>query len=545
MTETSTATPFIKNEPDDHDSQFMMSQPGYSMVNPSFGNQFNNQAGSEGIDPSELSMPNGGFMPYSSFGSQHNMSSSFNLGNSGIDTDELLDLEISGQDAIPRGDGGMGFVPEQRQNAGISMSHPGQMPQVYSHTPDGQMHNSFVHGNYNYDQFRGMNQQVQASSPITGNNSHFDSNYNIGSKGRPGLQTGDRNSDPRSPMTPKTPAVSGLNLGTPESGSFPSQPIRAVNLQHRHQKTLSNQWDGTPGSGQSFGDSPISSPGHPSHHTGISEILKSGKHASLPAKVDTGHGHQSSTQALETQEAKRRRRRASHNMVERRRRDNINERIQDLSHLVPQHRLDDDKVRKQLVNNSPLSPTTGATSMSPTNAATSLLAGGSGRRATAGNITMGLPIEEKEKGPNKGDILNGAVGWTRDLMWALHVKLQQESELAELISTLGGTWPFEQTEEEKRMRTELLDAMEKNDPNTFSYSRAPGTGLRVPKHTNLIGESVQQNTGTLSPQSLSPAFHSGGSGHNSGGQGQPQFWNSSGHAGMSFKEEDEYSMDMN
>jgi hypothetical protein len=231
-------------------------------------------------------------------------------------------------------------------------------------------------------------------------------------------------------------------------------------------------------------------------------------------------------------------------MVERRRRDNINERIQDLSHLVPQHRLEDDKVRKQLVNNSALSPSVGATSMSPTNAATSLLAGGSGRRATSGNITMGLPIEEKEKGPNKGDILNGAVGWTRDLMWALHVKLQQESELAELISSLGGTWPFEQTEEEKRMRTELLDAMEKNDPNTFSYSRAPGSGLRVPKHTTFSGESIPHQAGNLSPQSLSPGFHSGGSGTNSGGA-QPQFWNSSGHAGMSFKEEDEYSMDMN
>jgi hypothetical protein len=248
-------------------------------------------------------------------------------------------------------------------------------------------------------------------------------------------------------------------------------------------------------------------------------------------------------QALESQEAKRRRRRASHNMVERRRRDNINERIQDLSHLVPQHRLEDDKVRKQLVNNSALSPTMGPTAMSPPSA-TSLLAGGSGRRATAGNITMGLPIEEKEKGPNKGDILNGAVGCTRDLMWALNAKLQQESELADYITSLGGTWPFEQTEDEKRMRTELLDAMEKNDPSTFHYSRAPGSGLRVPKHTNIAGESLQQG-GNISPQSLSPAFNSGGSGSNSGGQGQPQFWSSSGHAGMSFKEEDEYSMEMN
>ncbi|KAI9321878.1 hypothetical protein BX666DRAFT_1906529 [Dichotomocladium elegans] len=37
---------------------------------------------------------------------------------------------------------------------------------------------------------------------------------------------------------------------------------------------------------------------------------------------------------------KRRRRRESHNAVERRRRDNINERIQDLCHLLPEHMLD-------------------------------------------------------------------------------------------------------------------------------------------------------------------------------------------------------------
>lgn len=537
-------TAFIKSEPDDHNNsnQFMASQSGYTMSNQQFGNNFGNITGNDGvgIDPSELNLQSGVFMPYS-FGSQQNLSSSFNLGNSGIDTDELLDLEINGQNAIQSN--GMNFLQDQRQTSGLSMSHPGQMSQMYSNTPDGgPIQSPFIHGNFNYDQFRSMNSQGQqnSSSHLQNVNAHFDQNY-INMKGRSKLQAVDRSTDARSPMTPKTPALGGLNLGTPESGSFPTQPIRAISLQHRHQKTLSNQWDGTPGSAHSFVESPISSPGHPSHHLGISEVLKSGKHASLPAKVD----HMpTSAQALESQEAKRRRRRASHNMVERRRRDNINERIQDLSHLVPQHRLEDDKVRKQLMNNSALSPNSGATSMSPTNAATSLLAGGSGRRATAGNITMGLPIEEKEKGPNKGDILNGAVGWTRDLMWALHVKLQQESELMELIASLGGTWPFEQTEEEKRMRTELLDAMEKNDPSTFSYSRGPGSGLRVPKHTNLAGEPLQ-DAGTLSPQSLSPVFPNGGNSSNSGGQSQPQFWNSSGHAGMSFKEEDEYSMDMN
>ena len=50
-------------------------------------------------------------------------------------------------------------------------------------------------------------------------------------------------------------------------------------------------------------------------------------------------------------------------------------------------------------------------------------------------------------------------------MWALHIKYQQEAELAEYITNLGGTFPFEQTEEEKRIRTEVLNAMQDNDAN--------------------------------------------------------------------------------
>lgn len=530
---------FIKTDPDEFNSfssPFMMSHSGYAMPN-QFGNS------NEGIDPSDLTMQNNGFMSYP-FSSQQNLSSGFNFGNSGIDTDELLDLELSGPSAMQRNDN-VNFVQNQQPSGdGISMSHPGQMNQMYSNPSEGApMQSPFVQNNYNYDQLRAMSQQSQHNSPhfqnanpqLDGSNSN--SNNFMNTKSRPSLQAIDRaTSDARSPMTPKTPALGGLALGTPESGSFPTQPIRAGNFQHRHQKTLSNQWDGTPGSGHSFGESPISSPSNQVHHTGISEILKSGKHASLPAKVDNHlPGHLPDN---ETQEAKRRRRRASHNLVERRRRDNINDRIQDLSHLVPQHRLEDDKVRKQIVNNN-MSPTS-----SNPNPATSLLAGGNGRRATAGNITMGLPIEEKEKGPNKGDILNGSVSWMRDLMWALHVKLQQESELAELISSLGCTWPFEQTEEEKRMRSEILDALEHNDPNSFNYSRGPGSGLRVPKHTNLAGEAMS-GPGALSPQSLSPSYNSGASSAPSAGPGQAQYWNSAGHAGMSFKEEDEYAMEMN
>ena len=244
-----------------------------------------------------------------------------------------------------------------------------------------------------------------------------------------------KSSSTRNSLTPKTPAISSLNIGSAEPSSFPTQPIRTTHS-HRHQKTLSGQWDQTPSSLTSFPDSNFSSPIQGVHpNPQISDILKG---ASMPTKLN---GQQAgSAPALQSQEMKRRRRRESHNLVERRRRDNINERIQELSHLVPLHRLEDEKVRKALANNSPLSPTLAGISQPPTGMsppqATSGLAGPGARRATAGNITTGIPIEEKDKGPNKGDILNGAVSWTRDLMWMLHLKLQQQEDLATSLQIL-------------------------------------------------------------------------------------------------------------
>jgi hypothetical protein len=566
MTGTGASSPFIKDEPDDWNftsNGFMPNQQNYSMqMNQQFG-----QSAPGSIDPSELTMQNSNFGQYS-FGSQQNLSSSFHMGNSGIGDDELLDLDLNdtskahGQihnQGIARGNTNQdtgnvhNYFADQNHQAASNNQH--QMHQVYSNTPDGgPIQSPFINGGFNYGQFIGSHQLSQHVSPYmrpVGGNGQMrtDENNFANARKRTSIPHGmDRKpSDSRSPLTPKTPALGGLNLGgTPDSGNFSSLPIHTSNLNHhRHQKSLSGQWDSNSGSLQSYVDSPLASPGHTTNHAQISEVLKSGKHASLPAKVETGHHP---APAYQSQEAKRRRRRESHNMVERRRRDNINERIQELSHLVPQHRLEDEKVRKHLANNGPLSPTLAATGMSPPQA-TSLLAGG-GRRATgAGNITMGIPIEEKDKGPNKGDILNGSVGWTRDLMWALHVKLQQEQQLAEIIASLGGEFPFTETEDEKRMRTELMDAMDKNDVRTFEYTRHHGSGLRVPKHTNVAGDPLGQlgPMGTLSPQSLSPGVQSGGSGANSGGHGQPQFWthSNSGRGSFSLKEEDEFGMEMN
>ena len=567
MSGTGQSSPFVKEEPEElnlNATNFFNYNSNYDIHgNPTFRS---GNAGS--VNPSELSMNGYGQYP---FASQQDLVPS--MGNSGIGDDELMESL----------DTNMG--PKQNNHHHPQMGHPSMMaphahphqmypnqgpsmhhnPQseIFSHTPDGgPIQSPFLGNNFNYGQFMPNSQPQQQQSlsnhvspymrPVTG--MAAESNF-INARPRGSVHYLDRTaSDTRSPKTPKTPALGGLNLGgTPDSGNFGAQPIQAN--QHRHQKSLSNQWDSTPGSLQSYIDSPMASPGGTMNHHQITEVLRTQKPASLPAKVDTPNGSVTHG-AYQSQEAKRRRRRESHNLVERRRRDNINERIQELSHLVPQHRLEDEKVRKHLANNSPLSPPLGAIGISPPQA-TSLLAAG-GRRATgAGNITMGIPIEEKDKGPNKGDILNGSVGWTRDLMWALHVKLQQEAELASYIQELGGTFPFEQTEDELRMRTELTDAMEKNDPNSFQYTRGVGTGLRVPKHTNLAGDPLdsrqgsvggipgsngQMGVGAMSPQSLSPG--PGGRGQDM--QNGQDFWSGQMRGGsMGFKEEDEYGMEMN
>ncbi|KAF2804865.1 uncharacterized protein BDZ99DRAFT_480874 [Mytilinidion resinicola] len=531
MTGNGSPQPFIKEEFDDmrfmgHNGLDMQPQfPGQQ-----FGNSHDNIAAA--VNPSDLTM-SGSFSIGQQYGTS-NMSSSYLQGNAGIPDDELADLvgpsgfnDYGNQDNVGQNQGS--YYPAT-SNGGVSMSHPNM--QIYSHTPDDQpIQSPFMQNNFDFSQYQSAPQRVafQQGMPTPNmQNGSLDINARARAKMPGGMSR--NGSDTRSPMSPKTPVLGGLHLGTPDSGSFPSQPIMANAMSHRHQKSISGQWDNTPSSAHSWIDSPNQSPHTGSlHHQQISEVLGTGKHASLPTKVDIG----------QSQDAKKRRRRESHNLVERRRRDNINERIHDLSRLVPAHRLDDEKVRKHISNNGPLSPSLTATGMSPPHA-TSLLAGGSGRRA-AGNITQGLPIEEKDKGPNKGDILNGAVSWTRDLMWFLYKKIQETDEMsAQLKQLTGQEWPTDETEEERRMRTELVDAVEKNGTSTFKYSRGPGSGLRVPKHTNIAGEPIHQ----ISPQSLSPGMQSGGSGHNSGGNGD-QFWmnHQGGSSGGSFslKEEDEYN----
>jgi len=501
--------PYIKAEPSDFGfdpSQFMQYNQGHQQ------NHYNAN-GAMNINPANLTNGNG---MSQSFG-QGNMGSSFNVGNSGIADDELADLQFD------HGNHGAQFDFNQGMQNFLSQQPVHQQnASVFSHTPDGAPIQSPFENGFNFNQFRPVGQQQFAGA--------HSMPHQTGSI-RPHMQhMGRKVSDSRSPASPNTPGMNNLQIGD----EFAHPGMQQIHHQ-RQQGSIGNGWDSTP-SGHSWNESsPFPSPanGHPMHHAQISEVLKTGGHhhkvaSSLPTKMESGGG-------LHTQEAKRRRRRESHNAVERRRRDNINERIHDLGTLVPQHRLEDEKVRKHLQTNAPLSPSITNASMSPPNPATSLLAGPHGRRATSGNITTGLPMEEKDKGPNKGDILNGSVAWSRDVMWYLHLKLRQEQELKDLVQRLGHVWPFEQSDDEKRMNSEICEVLNKHASlgGFTSYSRATGSGLRVPGFTNIAGDNISGGD-----QGLSPGFQSGGSGMSSGQMSHhQQFWSNE------FKEEDEYGMD--
>ena len=131
-------------------------------------------------------------------------------------------------------------------------------------------------------------------------------------------------------------------------------------------------------------------------------------------------------------EQKRRRRRESHNLAERQRRDNVNERIRDLSSL---------------------SPCLGTSKTS------------------------------------KLSVLEDAVTWTRDLMWALHLKIGRESELKKHIVELGGDPIYESlTVEESSVARRLQLALEANDITCFS------SGTRTLHHARRASEPLQKRS---------------------------------------------------
>lgn len=493
---TGSPSTFIKEEPEGFDFS------SNNKFNNNFGYQFNQTSGDMGgVNPSDVMSGN-------------MMSNNFGMSSNFVGDDELLDLVGENDN---NNFNNFNFNPNQNQQS-FPMNQ-----QMFSHTPDTNPIASPFNQGYDFSNQYNMNRTGFSQSIPTTMGMHS------GAYPR-NLKAERQSSDSRSPMTPRTPNINGLHLGQSFNGTPESLQHQALmNQQLHNQARMSSQnWMGSH-SAHSWDDDSLASPHslHHMQHAQISDMMASGKHASMPAKMENG-----GMPGLQSQEAKKKRRRESHNAVERRRRDNINERIADLSKLVPQHRLEDEKVKKHISNNGPLSPTFGPSGMSPPNA-TSLLAGGTGKRA-AGNITQGLPPEDKDKGPNKGDILNGSVSWMRDLMWYLSLKLRQEQELKQYIESMGGQWPLDQPSvDERYMRTEILDAVERNGEHSFHYTRAPGTGLRVPKHTNIAGEPLSPNHREASP---SNGLLNGSHQH---------FWsNSANRTPFSLKEEEEEEFDM-
>ncbi|KAI9229040.1 MAG: Myc-type, basic helix-loop-helix domain-containing protein, partial [Piptocephalis tieghemiana] len=114
---------------------------------------------------------------------------------------------------------------------------------------------------------------------------------------------------------------------------------------------------------------------------------------------------------------KRRKRRESHNAVERRRRDNINEKIQELSHLVP------DCYGDPMA--SPSSSSTAISSSSSSSATTG--------SASAGTGTINAPAGMKA---NKGAILRKSVDYIRQLQSLVNQQTQRMRDLEEEVRRL-------------------------------------------------------------------------------------------------------------
>lgn len=139
----------------------------------------------------------------------------------------------------------------------------------------------------------------------------------------------------------------------------------------------------------------------------------------------------------QTTEAKQRLRRASHNLVERRRRDRINSQIQRLSSLVPpSYLIDDQDIGVAVSVSSSTSPMMINNSNNNTHRR---------RRSTAGSskpLDINGFLKEKlqvvpEKDPHKGQILTGAVGWTKDMMLAVVTSRDIRNSMAAEIERRG------------------------------------------------------------------------------------------------------------
>lgn len=480
--------PFIKPEPDD----FFDSHRDES--NPQNGNLYAPWHGSS-VNALDIGMSNNNNMSHQ-YNTAQSMPSNFATGNSAFTDDDLL---ASFTLSSPSNQHTQHNHPNQRhqsqamesypngyqQQMNIRTAHPSQLS-GYSNTPDGApIQSPFTQGNFDFGQWQTVPQPGQMSNQMA----------------RPG-------------------SGNGMQLN---GGAFPGQHMQNHHGPRGHQHSLSSQWDSSPGSGFLHNyDSPMASPNGGPVHPQIAEVLKSGTPTS-PRLSASRTGGKPATSA----EAKKAKRRASHNEVERRRRNHINDRITELSELVPKHRLEDEAVKRSVTSSAGMPLGLSGSSISPP--ATSGLAGSLGRRAAS---IPHAPVDDRDKGPAKGEVLDGAVGWTRDLLWMMNKMLAREQDMRQTISQLGGPLPQPYGDDEKRMISEARGAIQHNLIAKLHYSRRHGTDLFVPGHTNHAGEPMAPpSQPSMSPSSVFDLdTNNPTNGNTNGGS---QFW------GYPFKEEDE------
>ena len=126
----------------------------------------------------------------------------------------------------------------------------------------------------------------------------------------------------------------------------------------------------------------------------------------------------------------------------------------------------------------------------------------------------------------------------RDLMWLLYDKIQTEKQLRAYIENEqpGGAWPMVETEDDRRMAAELVNVVERNGVDRFKYSRAPGTGLRVPGFTNWAGDALDAAAAQMAQAEVKADPGA-----------EQDFWmnsEGSGRDSLGIKEEEELGMDL-
>ncbi|BGP27241.1 transcription regulator [Rhodotorula toruloides] len=191
---------------------------------------------------------------------------------------------------------------------------------------------------------------------------------------------------------------------------------------------------------------------------------------------------------------KRRKRRESHNAVERRRRDNINDRISELSALIPPALLLGQSLDPaaalnpdQVPDEGPASPAIGALSlMSP-------LPGGASGSPPGSGFAAGAGMSAAGQKPNKGVVLAKSVEYIRYLQQVVELQQQQTAELMRQNTLLRQSFSSG-TGSSPEDRSSVFAHVPPQPPSfppsiTTTASSATSPGQAAPGHTSMAADS--------------------------------------------------------